>query len=298
MSDHTGPVVVGVDGTDAAMGAARWAAAVADKLETSLLIVHATPDAGHLLSDAAASVRAALITEQRESAETMLKSVEEVMRAEFGALPITTTRFDESASKVLTGLSRNARLIVLGCDDVSPPAALLLGSTTLAVTTHSSCPVVAWRGGVVTPTDQPIVLGVDGEHTGAAAFSTAFEFADRLGVTVNAVHAWSTRRPPGDITIPFLIDWDALEAIQWQELLNVVEPWSKLYPNVDVAYFIEPRGASQALLHHSTDSQLVVVGNRGHNVLAGTLLGSTGLNLLHHSPVPVMLCHTSAATGS
>jgi len=292
MSDNTPPVVVGVDGTDAAMGAARWAAAIADTFAAPLHIVHAMPDVGHFLFDA---VRAALIAEQRESAETILKSVEEAVRAEFGTLTIATTQFDESADKVLTELSRRARLIVLGCADVSPSAALLLGSTTVAVTTHSSCPVVAWRGDMVTPTDQPIVLGVDGERTGAAAYRTAFEFAERLGVTLNAVNAWPSRRSPGGFGLPYLIDWDALEAAQWTYLLSSVEPWSREYPSVEVTYFVEPHGASQALLRHVADSQLVVVGNRGRNLVTGALLGSTSLNLLHHCPVPVMLCHTSTA---
>lgn len=290
MSEHTGPVVVGVDGTEAAISAARWAAAVADRFETSLHIVHAIPDPGHLLSDAAASVYAALITERRALAETILKSAEETVRAKFPGVTVTATRFDEAASKVLTGLSRRARLIVLGCADVSPGAALLLGSTTVAVTSHSACPVVAWRGGIVTPTDQPIVLGVDSEQTGQAAFQTAFEFADRLGVGVKAVHAWSTRRPPGDVTIPYLIDWEALETAEWTYLMNTVEPWSSRYPNVDVTYFVEAHGASRAILDQITDSQLVVVGNRGRGVLASALLGSTSLNLLHHSSVPVMVC--------
>jgi nucleotide-binding universal stress UspA family protein len=296
MPDNSGPVVVGVDGTEAAAGAARWAAAIADTFAAPLHIVHAMPDVGHLLFDAAAGVRAALIAEQRESAETILKSVEEAVRAEFGTLTITTTQFDESADKVLTELSRRARLIVLGCADVSPGAALLLGSTTVAVTTHSSCPVVAWRGGMATPTDQPIVLGVDGERTGAAAFRTAFEFANLLGVTLKAVNAWPTRHFPGGFGIPYVIDWDALEAAQWSYLLSAVEPWSKEYPSVEVTYFVEPHGSSQALLRHVADSQLVVVGNRGRNVLTGALLGSTSLNLLHQSPVPVMLCHTAAAS--
>jgi nucleotide-binding universal stress UspA family protein len=293
MSENTRPVVVGVNGTQAAMGAARWAAAIANTFAAPLHIVHAMPDAGHFLSDVGAAVRAALIVEQRESAETLLKSVEEAIRAEFGTLNITTTQFDESADKMLTELSRRARLIVLGCADVSPRAALLLGSTTVSVTTHSSCPVVAWRGEMVAPTDQPIVLGVDGERTGASAFRTAFELADRLGVTLNAVNAWPSRRSPGGFGLPYLIDWDALEAARWTYILTVVEPWTKEYPSVEVTYFLEPHGASQALLRHAADSQLVVVGSRGRGVLTGALLGSTSLNLLHHSPVPVMLCHNA-----
>ena len=58
MSDSTKPVVVGVNGTSESMAAARWAAAVADKFSAPLQIVHGTPDAGHLLTDASGSRRA------------------------------------------------------------------------------------------------------------------------------------------------------------------------------------------------------------------------------------------------
>ena len=296
MSDSTRPVVVGVNGTSEAMAAARWAAAVADKFSAPLQIVHGTPDAGHLLTDAAAAILAAAIAEQRESAEAILKSVEEKLRAEFSALPIFTTRYDERAAIVLKELSHHARLIVLGSEEVAPTAALLIGSTTAAVAAHSACPVVAWRGCHGTPTDGSVVLGVDGVQSGAAAFTAAFEFADRLGVGIKAVHAWSEFRPLPGPTNPYLIDWDALEAIQWQKLLDTLAPWTELYPDVEVTYFVEPDGASKALLQHVEGSQLVVVGNRGRNVLAGTLLGSTSLNMLHHSPVPVMVCHKHSDT--
>lgn len=293
MAASTGPVVVGVDGTEEATNAAIWAAAIAGKLGAPLHIVHATPDTGRLLSDTAAAVRASLMAEQRKSAGATLKSVEEAVRARAGELTITASRVDDSASKALTGLSEQARLVVLGCPEVSPGAALLLGSTTVAVTTHSSCPVVTWRGGITAPTDQPVVLGVDGERTGTAAFRNAFEFADRFGVPVHAINAWPGRRVLGGIEIPALVDWGAVEAAQWQYLMGTVEPWSDKYPSVEVRYFIEAAGAGQALLRHAADAQLVVVGNRGRGLLAGTLLGSTSLNMLHHSPVPVLVCHNA-----
>ena len=293
MSDSTRPVVVGVNGTTEAMAAAHWAAAVADKFSAPLQIVHAKPDAGRLLTGAAAAILAAAITEQQESAEAILKSVEEEVRAEFSALPIFTTEYDERAAIVLKELSHHARLIVVGSEEVAPTAALLIGSTTAAVAAHSACPVVAWRGCHPTPTDGSVVLGVDGVRTGAAAFTAAFEFADRLGVGIKAVRAWSEFRPLPGTTNPYLIDWDSLEAIQWQKLLDALAPWTELYPDVEVTHFVEPDGASKALLHHV---ELVVVGNRGRNVLAGTLLGSTSLNLLHHSPVPVMVCHKQSGS--
>ena len=140
--------------------------------------------------------------------------------------------------EVARDLSERARLIVLGCDDLSLGTAHLVGSTTVTVASHSACPVVAWRGDLLAPTDQEIVLGVDDTHASAAAVDAAFEIANRFGVGIAAVHTWSTRRPAGDVIIPYLIDWDALEAAEWQMLMHILEPWSERYPNVDVTYYV------------------------------------------------------------
>jgi nucleotide-binding universal stress UspA family protein len=43
-------------------------------------------------------------------------------------------------------------------------------------------------------------------------------------------------------------------------------------------------------MQHATEAQLVVVGTRGRNALSSAILGSTGLIMLHHSRVPVMIC--------
>ena len=141
-------------------------------------------------------------------------------------------------------------------------------------------------------TGQPIVLGVDGDDDSRVAITTAFELADRFGVDLVAVHAWSTRRSAGDVTLPYMTDWDAVKADQHEHLQNALAPWTRLYPEVEVKYVIDRDKPSRALLHQSKGAQLVVVGSRGHGPLAGALLGSTGLNLLHHSAIPTMICRS------
>lgn len=291
MSETAKPVVVGVDGTTEAMAAARWAAAVADKFGSPLELVHGSPDVSYLPTDAAAAIRAAAIAEHRESGERTLKTAEEDLRARFRGVAITTARCDTPADRMLVDLSHQARMVVLGSDDVHAAAALLVGSTTLAVATHSAAPVVAWRG-VESPTDQPVVVGVNSGKTGAAALGMAFEFADRFGVPLKAVGAFPHHHSLAEVIVPGLIDWDGLEALQWMDLLSVLQPWTELYPDVEVTYFIEQEAAGKALLRHVQDSQLVVLGNRSHGLLAGALLGSTSLNLLHRCPIPVMMCQT------
>ncbi|ANE80666.1 hypothetical protein A7U43_16345 [Mycobacterium adipatum] len=293
MTDTAQPIVVGVDGSASAVAAATWAGGLAARLGASLHIVYAVPYLGHNFTDAAAAVRAAAITGQHEAAADILSAAADAVgRAEPG-VEITTSAPADTADDVLEALSAQARLIVLGSQDVSTTSALLIGSLTLTTITRSACPVIAWRGGKLSPTTQPIVVGVDGQNSDAA-LELAFELADALHAPLWAVRSSSSRRAPGDVTIPFLIDWEALEAMEWSSLTETVGPWAQRRPEVDVTFFVEPSKPSQALLAHLDGAQLVVVGSRGHGALASALIGSTSLNLLHHSPVPVAVCRPAA----
>ncbi len=292
MTDTAQPIVVGVDGSANAVGAATWAGAVAARLGVPLHIVYATPYLGHNFSDAAAAVRAAAITGQREAAASILSAAADAVRSAEPDLSVTTSAPAAAADEVLESLSAQSRLIVLGSQDVSAASALLIGSLTLKTITRSACPVIAWRGEILSPTTQPIVVGVDGDNSDAA-LELAFDLAGALHVPLWAVRSSSSRRAPGDVTIPFLIDWDALEALEWSSLTATVGPWAQRHPEVDVSFFVEPAKPSQALLKHLDGAQLVIVGTRGHGALASALIGSTSLNLLHHSPLPVGVCRPS-----
>lgn len=294
MSQGERPVVVGVDGSIEATHAAQWAAAVADTSSAPLLIVHSLASVGHSLSDASiVAIHAAAAEEQRHAAEKLLQTIVDRIQADHPALTVTTTAVTEAAGPALIAASKEARLLVLACADVSPTGALLAGSTTLAVATHAICPVVGWRGEDASPTNRPVVVGVDGTPASEAALSAAFDFAHRVGAPLRAVRAWATRQPGSAVTIPYLVDWDAVENAQRRELTEAVSRWEARYPDVDVSIFVEPHKPSRALLHHLSDAQLVVVGNRNTNQLSSIVLGSTGLNMLHHSPVPVMVCNAA-----
>ena len=295
MSDNTAAVVAGVDGSPEAVNAALWAAAVAEKYNTSLHIVHAMPSLGRNLTDAAAAIRAAMIVNQRDFAATYLRDAADAVASQHPDLAVTTGDTESPADEALIALSRTARMIVVGGSQVTPAGALLVGSTTLAVATHAGCPVVAWRGTATAPTDAPVVVGADGTHTSAMALDAAFEFADRFAVKLAAVRSWSMRRPAAAVTIPMLIDWDALEAAEWAQLTDQVDRCNQRHPEVDALCFVEPTRPTVALLQHAANAQLVVVGTRGRTALTSALLGSITLNLLHHSTVPVMVCPAASA---
>lgn len=294
MASSDGPVVVGIDGSDSAINAARWAGAVADRYGAPLQIVYALPTLGRNLTLSVAAITAAMMSYQRDCADLYLKAAADAVRSDRPGLAITTASVDEPADEALVAASRGARLIVLGGKPVTPAAALLLGSVSLAVATRAACPMVAFRGDRVAPDDSPVVVGVDDSHAAIAALGAAFEFADRFGADITAVRSLSLT-PPAEagVTIPFLIDWEGLEAAELVSLAETVDIANRTHPSVDAKCFVEAASPAKAVFQHAADAQLIAVGTRGRNAVAGTVLGSTSLNMLHHSSVPVLICRAA-----
>ncbi|AQA05125.1 hypothetical protein BVC93_25040 [Mycobacterium sp. MS1601] len=269
------PVVVGVNGSESSGGAARWAAHLARAHQTSLHLVYSQAEPADL-------DRCAVAT-------TILDTAAQAVVREFPDVAVDTEEVSEPADVALIRRSRHARLVVVGSEDVGRSAALLLGSTTLTAATRSDCPVVAWRN-VATPTTAEVVVGVALGGADDAALGAAFEYAHDFGAPVTAVHAWNPRLPADSVEVPYLIDWDALQRSETEALCAALRPWSVRFPEVDVHCVVERAKPSQLLLDHAADCQLLVVATHRSNALAATLLGSTALNLLHHSPVPVLIC--------
>lgn len=286
-------VVVGIDGSDAAVNAARWAGRLAGRFGGSLHLVHAIRGVEETLLEITAPVQADAGAYPRKLGQAVLDRAAEAVRDDIPGMRISQTLSHQTPEAALTQLSRHARLVVLACADVSPGGALLVGSTALSVAGHSACPVVAWRGNAQAPTAQPIVVGVDENERSHAALATACELAELFGVEVKAVHAMSTRRAAGEIDNAILIDWEALKHDTWQRISALVAPISEHWPGVEITCHVEIGQASRVILSHAAGAQFVVIGSRGRGRVASALLGSTGLALLHHSPVPVVTCPAS-----
>jgi nucleotide-binding universal stress UspA family protein len=284
------PIVVGVDGSDLAVRAARWAGALAARMGTPLRVMTATPYLGHDLTDTGAALRAAVVAAHRERVEPILETAADAVRAENPAVAVTTASFTEPADEALVAASRTARLLVLGTADVTATGALLVGSTTLATLAHAACPVVAWRGESTTTSGHTVVVGVDGSREDGGALCTAFGLADRLGVELRVVRSWTLKGIAATVHRPVMVERDEWIDAQWRQLNELVDSGRRRHPGVRVTLIGEAHAASRALLLHSVGAVCVVVGSRRRNALTRGFFGSTSLNLLHHSEVPVVLC--------
>jgi nucleotide-binding universal stress UspA family protein len=291
------PVVVGVDGSDSALAAVRWAAVEADRRAAPLRLITAfawKPDRGHpglrehyreqllertrhhLLEDAVTAA---------ERAVTGLRLTSEVIVG----FPIATL-YEES---------RRAQLLVLGSRGLGGVAGLLAGSVAVGLSAHAACPVVVVRGDDRDPlSPRPVVVGVDDSDSGEAAIAFAFDAAAARKVPLVAVHTWADTVV--DPQVGALIDWDALEADQRSMLSERLAGWSAKHPDVPVTQLVARGGAAHALVEQSRSAQLVVVGSHGRGNLTGLLLGSVSHAVLHRGHCPVAVVRpesTQARTG-
>lgn len=185
------PVVVGVDGTAAALHAVRWAAECAVRTGLLLRIIHAykLPLGFPTGVTEEESVLNALrlqgrqwLSEARDAATEIIAppSVE----TELAAMP---------ASAALVRESENASLLVLGNKGRNTLTGLLAGSTSLALASQAHCPLVLVRanGADGNPRTGPIVVGVDGTEASEAALAFAFAEASEQGASLVALHAWA-----------------------------------------------------------------------------------------------------------
>ena len=160
----------------------------------------------------------------------------------------------------------------------------LLGSTSSAVATHASCPVVVLPD-VAAPASSEVVVGVDGSVESRPALHFAFEPASRNGNELVAVQALPTAQfIPGPYDHP---DRDELLALAEQDLSTQVSAREDDFPGVAVRQVVSNIPPVRALRDAAQHARLLAVGHRGIGGFTGLLLGSVARGVLHHAPCPV-----------
>ncbi|MFD6897473.1 universal stress protein [Rhodococcus sp. NPDC060086] len=284
-------VVAGVDGSETAAAAARWAGALAARLEAPLHLVHSLPSEGIFYSEAAVLIQSQMVEQLEKDGKQVLSNVADLVRADNPGLEVQSFIGPGPAATSLLEAADDASVLVLGATGAGKVENFLLGSTVVRVSNHAPCPVVVWRGDTVNPLpdDKPIVVGVDGSELSAAAVDYAFQYAQTLGAPLVALHSWIGDAALGVGATAALVDWDAVAESESAVLAESLAGLQDNYPDVEVRRVIDRGPASKVLLSHLKDAQLAVVGSHGRGQFAAALLGSTSQNLLHNAPCPVLV---------
>ena len=288
----TAPVVVGVDGYENAAEAALWAADLAARMKVGLEVCYATPELGYYFADVAIVDQQQATVRMRRAANAIVASVTAEIQDRFPALDVVGRVISGPIGSSIIDAGAHAQVIVLG-SGAELLGFHLIGSTTSRVASNATVPVLVRRGEPAP--DAPIVVGVDGTPASGIALESAFALADLYGVGVVAAHTWTPQLPVGDVTIPLLIDVDELERRHRRLLDDAIGTVAPRYPAVPVTPVLAQGNPAKVLIglaaEHNT--QLVVVGNRGRGRLAGAILGSTSMNVLHHARCSILVCHAA-----
>lgn len=289
-------VLVGYDGSPGAHGALDFAIEMARPRNLAVEVVHAwlpSPPASRI----AGSFSGDHDLEVRGSAENVLAEAIEHARTTAADIVVDGTLICGTASTTLIEAAERAHTLVVGSRGLGGFRGLLVGSTSLQVATHATCPVA-----VVRPPASPassgreagrVVVGVDGSSVSEAALAFAMEEASLRGVGLTVVRAWqllSLEQPGGVGSISEDVLRAENEAVR-AELQASLTGWQERYPSTDMRILVVHGEGSLALITASRGAEMVVVGSRGRGGFRSLLLGSVSHKVLHHAHGPVVVVH-------
>jgi nucleotide-binding universal stress UspA family protein len=142
-----------------------------------------------------------------------------------------------------------------------------------------------------------VLVGVDGSPAARAALEFAVREAGMRGATLTAIMA--VELPDYAWIDPYMVrphsEDDALQRAR-QELDRILTAVGTQDLDVDPVVTATP--APQALVDRSADSDLLVVGSRGHGGFRGLVLGSVSMHCVLHGRCPVTVVHSEPQPGA
>jgi nucleotide-binding universal stress UspA family protein len=288
-------IVVGFDDSPASHRALEWALRTAQARGADVMLVHAAKTfppmlVGHWTYVASPSEIAA------EAGKATLQAGALWARAHAPEVKVTSLLVEDAPAAALLSVLDGAEMIVVGSRGLGGFTELVVGSTSLKLATHASCPVVVLRDETPGPAQGPeagrVVLGIDGpDRLPANALAFAFQEASSRHTPLTVVHAWHEPfydLPGKGAPIPKLIQLEEFQAEQRGWLSEALAGWQEKYPEVELKLEVLAQDPAAALVAASIGAELLVLGTHGHSgPHAMMLLGSVTHAVLHHAHCPV-----------
>jgi nucleotide-binding universal stress UspA family protein len=291
-------ILVGVDGSPAALAAVRWAAHDATLRNVPLTLVHVVnaPVPGWSHVPAPAGFRQWQEKRAREIIKSAIKVAEE-STGERGPLQIDSKVSYSATIPTLVGLSKQVEMVVVGYRGHGGVLVRnFLGSVSSGLVYHAHCPVAVIHDEEPLVADvarAPVLVGIDGSPASEAATGIAFDEASRRGVGLIALHAWTDLRVSDFKELFPNVNWDAQLSHQEETLAERLAGWQERHPDVGIRRKIEIGEPARSLIEASERAQLIVVGSHGRGGFAGMLLGSVGAAVVNRARIPVIVARQS-----
>ncbi len=259
-------IVVGIDGSDAAINAAKWAVTEAVSRNIPLRLIHAIPERR---ADAAAGDESMDI----EYAQTSLRAADAALEAMGDPVKVECNIVHGSPETALIDESRHAAMICAGSVGIGWVARKVLGSTADAVARKAHCPVAIIRSNRegAEPDSGYIAVVVDESPGNDAVLDYGFQEARLRQAPILAMGVWR---------------WGIGE-VPYRQLDHRLGPWVSQYREVHVQPAAARRGIAEFLARTQESVQLAVVGSedadkvtRMVGPITPHLFGHTGFSVL------------------
>ena len=277
----TGKIVVGVDESDGARDALRWAvtegvvrqADVVAVLAWGFLDQHNDVLEGFNPSYTDADADAAL--ERMISAALPPAEASSVGRRVVCDLP----------ARALQDAAAEGEMLVVGARGLGGFRGLLLGSVSQHCIHHATVPTVVVRNPRDDPGNAGIVVGIDGSEDAQRALTWAADEARRRATRLTIVHGYQVPLVGAYPYTTMTMDPALMPRAARQLLDRALERADT--SGLDVTPVTSPGGAAHAIIEAASDADLVVVGSRGLGAVHRLLLGSVATQIVLHASGPV-----------
>lgn len=280
-----GTIIVGVDGSEHAERALKWAAGQARLEGRQLTIVHAA-GVGDIRSAAWVGDEAVALSKTMETAQGVIRDALASTEAFHPDVEVVGVPLLGDPRPVLVDLSQDAHLVVVGSRGRGTFSSMLLGSVSVSVAKHAHCPVVVTRPGQDVVAEGGVLVGADGTAESLPVIEFAFRQASLRGVPLTVMHTSfdvrvalaSTDQLPGPAAAP-----DDLRLL----LSESVAGLSEKFPDVSVSLQLGSGLVDQCLAQGSRTRDLIVVGRHHGASIPKLLTASISAAVLERCESPV-----------
>ena len=276
-------IVVGLDGTEQADAAARWAAHEAQLRGIGVHLVHVREPSPEALLPLSSHLPI------ESWAEDLLERTATALREHHPDLTVTTALLPAEPVHSLVTAAQDAELLVLGSRAMSGMAGYLIGSVGMTAAGLTEHPIVLVRAKETPAPTGPVIVGVDLRHPVDTILGFAFDEAALRHSQVRVLYAQqlSLLGNLGPAVVPDVRISVAPE-IQ-RSLDDLLATWHTKYPQVPATGAVVIGSPGQELAQAAASSPLLVVGRRTRHSALGTHIGSVAHAVLHHAHAPVAL---------
>ena len=261
-------VVVGVDGSQAAIHAVLWAVDEALARDLPLRLVHVRP------TEPTVGPPSLAVPLGVEYAETVLRKAHAAILASGKAVKVDTAILEGDPTSVLLTESRNAELVCIGSTGIGVVARRVLGSKATALAEAVHCPIAIIR-------ERDADEDADRRWI-AVAVKPSIDDED---IVVAALEEARLRRTP----LLAIGLWDKdFGFTPYDELDRLLEEWRQRYPDVHVHPATTRSGLAHFLAQEHVLIDLVVVGAGDARLLA-QIVGPHGHQIVEHSECSVLI---------